>query len=315
MGISFSIFNKKKDVDILNNEKFKKYLSTLKNLEFYSNKKINTDVEGNYIFPILPDSEIYNDRSLVKYYSSFTNNNEIKVFNYLDLDLHSISPDKYEQRMLGIYCLVIGAHQKDFVLSIIEREFPGSYGNELFFETDLYNGFIPLDDCKYIKIFIDNNLFEEFNNCKKDCYYQFKIPIIVYLMKDKITVQTDKEYIKINFVVTFLNCNNKSKLDKKIELRNLFAEFILDKPYSNKILGTYLGFNENYRILKYSDEKITTKQLLYEIKDLVINFYSQQYLNNLKTKYIQNELIEKSWHPNRVINWCLDIEEQKELCY
>lgn len=213
-----------------------------------------------------------------------------------------------------MYCLIIGVHQKDFVLSIIEREFSNYFENELYQHTDLYNGFIPLDDCNYIKIFIDNNLFEEFNNCKKDCYYQFKIPIISYLMKDKISVQTDKEYIKINFVVTFLNCNDKLKLNKQIELKNLIAEFIFDKPYRNKILGTYLEFNENKRILKYGDEKIITKQLLYENKDIVINFYSQQYLNNLKTKYIENELIKKTWHPNRFQKWCLDIEEVKELC-
>ncbi len=29
---------------------------------------------------------------------------------------------------------------------------------------------------------------------------------------------------------------------------------------------------------------------------------------------IRQELIEKTWHPNRVVNWCLSIDEVNELC-
>ncbi len=277
--VKASISDDVKD-NILDNEKFKKYVSTLKNLEYYSSKQINTDEEGNYIFPILPDSDIYNDKSLVKYYSSFTNNNEIKVLNYLDLDLFKIHPDRYLKHQLGIYCLVIQP-EKDFVLTIIEREFKSNCENILFRDTDLYHGFIPEEDCENIKIFIDNILFEEFNNCKKKHYYQFKMPIIILLMRDKITVQVDKDNTKINFVVTFLNhCINNAKL----ELRNLFYTLFND---SYKILGIYVSYDKICNI-KYMDDKMLMKQLLQEKNDNMVNLYSLEYLNNLKTKYIEN---------------------------
>ncbi len=297
--------------NILDNVKIKKYISTIKNLEYYSKKQINRDEEGNYIFPILPDLDIYNDKSLVKYYSSFTNSNEIKVFNYLDIELHDIPINTYNKNMLGLYCLVIGIHKKDFVLSIIERDFQNNCENILFREPDLYNGFIPEEDCKNIKIFIDNILFEEFNNCKKHHYYQLKIPLIVFLMKDKITVQIDKDNAKINFVVTFLNNGN-------LELRDLFIELIFGNifSYQNKILGTYLGIDNNKKTitLKYCNNKLLIHQLLY-YKHQMLNFYSLQYLNNLKTRYIEKELIEKTWHPNRFMDWCLDIEEKADFIY
>ena len=47
------------------------------------------------------------------------------------------------------------------------------------------------------------------------------------------------------------------------------------------------------------------------------HFYEYEHHIKLEThkyiKKIKNELYEKSWHPDRFINWCLDDIEKKEI--
>ncbi len=89
-------------------------------------------------------------------------------------------------------------------------------------------------------------------------------------------------------------------IDENIWYQKAFNEKItFDSKYDENIY-----FNEN--------DILFFENYLFEEPD--IYFARTHYLEFFK-KYIVKDLIEKSWHPKRVINWCLDVEEQKELCY
>jgi hypothetical protein len=46
-------------------------------------------------------------------------------------------------------------------------------------------------------------------------------------------------------------------------------------------------------------------------------YFEEEYYKSIKIKkqlsIINKELIEKTWHPSRFFNWCLDIDEQQEI--
>ncbi len=123
--------------------------------------------------------------------SSFTQNNQIKIYNHLDLVYHGIPLENFQKELLGLYVLIINGIFVNFILSISEYVFqseaPGKQLSlcnskrvaksddqeiqikerfEVKFLCDIYNGFICKDECKNIKIYIGEELFEEFNNCK-----------------------------------------------------------------------------------------------------------------------------------------------------
>ncbi len=308
--------------------KFKKelirYVLTFKNLEYYSERKVKIDELGNYLFPILSDSELFNDKSLIEVLSSYTNNNEIKIHNYFDYELYDVSPTE-DKKNLGLFCLII-ENKNNYVLSIIEKEFCSNNDNkfDIGYHCDVYNGFICKDDCKKIEIFVGDELFEEFNNCKKDNYYQFKLPLFIYLMKDKIYIrisssskmdnEKNDDKIKIDFVCTYFQTS----------FRKDFLEMFLLNHSKNKIFGTNIYYVDNNKIprLVYDNDdnvlinKILTKNLnIYKSSNNIIDLYSNKKLTQLKTRYIERELVQRTWHPKRFQDWCLSNDEKIDLIY
>ncbi len=306
MGGFFSVCGKNNHV--LSKNKYQKYFETIQVLNKYSRRKIQTDSVGNYLFPIFPDSSLYNDRSIVRYMSSYTQNNEIKVFNYIDIDFYDIPIDKYDKSKIGIYALVISSFNSDYNFSISEFSIKTNEKNKLEYRADAYNGFIPQEDCKNIKIYVGEDLFEEFKNCKKGEYQAFKTSIFYFLInytRDFGTLHikiedSEEKRINIHFVVSYF----------QTEMRKEFANYVLKKPYKNKMLGTCLRFDyeENEPAsLHYltKDCQIIDSLFFSQIDKETINLWSPMYLTQLKTKYLQEELIQKTWHPSRYEDWCL----------
>ncbi len=309
MGGFFSVCGKNNHV--LSKNKYQKYFETIQVLNKYSRRKIQTDSVGNYLFPIFPDSSLYNDRSIVRYMSSYTQNNEIKVFNYIDIDFYDIPIDKYDKSKIGIYALVISSFNSDYNFSISEFSIKTNEKNKLEYRADAYNGFIPQEDCKNIKIYIGEDLFEEFKNCKKGEYQAFKTPIFYFLInytKDYGTLHikiedSEEKIINIHFVVSYF----------QKEMLKEFRKYVLEKPHKNKIFGTYLYIDSeenNIVSLKYckNDKEFINSLFFSQIDKETINLWSPMYLTQLKTRYLQEELIQKTWHPSRYEDWCLSYD-------
>jgi hypothetical protein len=266
-------------------------LSIMETLENYSYQKVLMDEDKNYIFPLLKNSELYNNKSLCGLLSSFSDNNTMKIYNYLDMNSRGfVNMKLYKVVNIPVLCLLTG--NNDFALSSIENKIITNEKNRLKYQGDIYFGFVSEDNCKNIKIYINNELFEEFNNCKKDYYYHFHKPIFSQLVKDKVFlfgIEKNKEieieinnefFINISLVQIFFSNDDKKINDSKV--------LGWRKQFCNSNF-----YNKNIDNFNYSYNKFLTKQ---------------------KFKNLEKELIEKTMHPNRVIDWCLDIEEQKELC-
>ncbi len=309
MGGFFSVCGKNNHV--LSKNRYQKYFETIQVLHKYSRKKIQTDSVGNYLFPIFPDSSLYNDRSIVRYMSSYTSNNEIKVFNYIDIDFYDIPVDKYDKSRLGLYAMIISSFNSDYNFSISEFLTKTNEKTKLEYRADAYNGFIPQEDCKNVKIYVGEDLFEEFKNCKKGEYQAFKIPIFYFLInytKDFGTLHikiedSEEKRINIHFVVSYF----------QNEMLKEFGKYVLEKPYKNKIFGTCLRFDyeENEPAsLKYltKDNEMIHSFFFSQIDKETINLWSPIYLTQLKTKYLQEELIKKTWSIDRYQDWCLAVD-------
>jgi hypothetical protein len=268
-------------------------LSIMETLENYSYQKIQMDKDKNYIFHIIQNSELYNNKSLNGLLSSFLNNNTIKIYNYLDMDSLNrgfVNMKLFKDIRIPVFCLLIG--NNDFSLTSLEHKIQTDEKLKINNQGDIYFGFVSEDNCKNIKIYINNELFEEFNNCKKDYYYHFHKPIFSQLVKDKVFlfgIEKNKEieieinnefFINISLVQIFFSNDDKKINDSKV--------LGWRKQFCNSNF-----YNKNIDNFNYSYNKFLTKQ---------------------KFKNLEKELIEKTMHPNRVIDWCLDIEEQKELC-
>ncbi len=269
-------------------------LSIMETLENYSYQKVLMDEDKNYIFPLLKNSELYNNKSLCGLLSSFLDNNTIKIYNYLDMDSLNrgfVNMKLYKVVNIPVLCLLTG--NNDFALSSIENKIITNEKNRLKYQGDIYFGFVADDNCKNIKIYVNDELFEEFNNCKKDYYYHFHKPIFSQLVEDKVFLFG----VEKNFKEIDIQINNE--LPITISLVQIIFSNDEKKINDTKVLGWRKQFcnsnfyNKNIDNFNYSYSKFLTKQ----------NFQN-----------LEKELIEKTWHPTRVMNWCLDIEEQKELC-
>ena len=90
----------------------------------------------------------------------------------------------------------------------------------------------------------------------------------------------------------------------------------IDKPWN----WEYISLNSNLTldfIEKYNDKKwdwhnISSNEFLKD--EWFLNEIHLKYNKIIQTKYILKDLIEKSCHPSRFIEWCLD-EDDKYLMY
>lgn len=277
---------------------FKKYISTVQMLNYYSQKEVKTDTFGNYLFPISQESDIYNDRTLMKWMGSFTNNHEIKVYTHIDIEHFDIPPEKYQKDMLGLYYIVINT-KNDFLFSVFEREVISNIPQDLPYKCDAYHGFIPKDDCNHIKIYVGQELFQEYKYCKKGYYYSLEQPLLMFIMRDLIRIEIDSS-TKIDFVISYFGGDKSS-------FRGYVMDFVLRDD--GKLFGTCLGKNlkDQPRLIYYNMKKYMIEYDYPSLKKDMIFFHSQKdmYITQMKTRYIRKELVEKTWNLDRFQDWCL----------
>ncbi len=101
-----------------------------------------------------------------------------------------------------------------------------------------------------------------------------------------------------------------------------FSE-IKHRHIKKEIKHNQIKIHHIHHLLKLIDKikifvwKYDLTDILFKNKDESLYKNIIYYLPNdviFKKKSYFNELIKKSWHPNRVMDWCLTIDEQKELC-
>lgn len=80
--------------------------------------------------------------------------------------------------------------------------------------------------------------------------------------------------------------------------KGFYEKITFDSKYEENIY-----FNEN--------DILFFQNYLFEEPNI---YFARIHYLEFFNKYIVKDLIEKSWHPKRVMNWCLDVEEQKEIC-
>lgn len=125
--------------------------------------------------------------------------------------------------------------------------------------------------------------------------------------------------------------DNKILFDCKFSIE--LIEYLLEKGYKiKKSLYNYLYKNFNRFSRKSNDENIIENiniliclfkyHVIFNTKKIInkknkkaydsLNKNIIKYLNTVPKIYFQ-ELIEKTWHPNRFMKWCLSIDELEEL--
>jgi hypothetical protein len=96
--------------------------------------------------------------------------------------------------------------------------------------------------------------------------------------------------------------NNMTSYQEKIKNKENFILFNNELDDNNKYY---------YRIYFYYKYQIDTQNLimskLLELNEEMFNLSKQ------KMDIYKEELIQKSWHPSRLINWCIDYDEYNEL--
>ncbi len=135
----------------------------------------------------------------------------------------------------------------------------------------------------------------------------------MYLNKIKISIETNRN-TKLSFVVTYLNDKNTiSSSFKHLSIREQFLDLLSDAIFGRRhMIGLFGYFPEkNKYTLKYSNDiRLINELFFYKIKKSDVNMYSRQYLTNVVSRHLRNELMEKAWHPSRFQDWCLS-EDQK----
>ena len=90
-----------------------------------------------------------------------------------------------------------------------------------------------------------------------------------------------------------------------------------DKPWNWKSISSNPNLTLDM-IEKYPDKpwdwfRISLNKFGWTI-DNVITYYNKRKEYTIQlTQHYKEELISVSWHPNRVIHWCLDIHEQSDM--
>jgi len=82
----------------------------------------------------------------------------------------------------------------------------------------------------------------------------------------------------------------------------------LESDQESKFDYLDIDFEDDYEMSNRQKKKLI-KIKRKEIEKLDIFEKTQDFLF-----CIEKELMEKTWHPSRYMSWCLDIDEQKEMC-
>jgi 3'-phosphoadenosine 5'-phosphosulfate sulfotransferase (PAPS reductase)/FAD synthetase len=153
-----------------------------------------------------------------------------------------------------------------------------------------YNFFLSISDFDKRKIYGYQGHPELFDLIKKAKNKKIHIQTYYQVATDKNksllgTLSFDKSFVSLHFISFFDACDLPIYLDI-----------------------TYEELRKDY----------TSKKCIESIlNNLGIDLYTILYKYEYKEQNIKNiteELIKKTWHPNRMFKWCLDIDEQKDLC-
>lgn len=112
----------------------------------------------------------------------------------------------------------------------------------------------------------------------------------------------------------FITCNNKGNMinfiDKNMycgicNFRKMNDYFKIDYEIQNSQYEYNFVNSEDFRDYFFRNSKYLRE---YFKSDIYIKEQTKIMLSK-----IEKELIEKTWHPNRYFDWCLDIQEKYEL--
>lgn len=105
-------------------------------------------------------------------------------------------------------------------------------------------------------------------------------------------------------------------INKIIENKNIVIEDfpILMKLFNLEISDFSLNPNLTLKYIDENREKLDFKKLSFNLFNGIYHRnYHQIHLKKKQLNIYGRELIEKTWHPDRFFNWCLDLESQEEI--
>ena len=179
---------------------------------------------------------------------------------------------------------------------------------------------------------LDETLLRE--NKPWDYYWLSSNPSLTWKMVDNQKEKPwDLYYIFANFHISeksidfFINEKNRLLMDWwRISFHRNVPLHVLDK-FKHYIVWEYIGYNQNLTLdfIQKNEELFTSYDCLsYNLFDFKEEQKQKQdyyyYCSTKsrcieKTKKIEEELIQVTWHPSRFMDWCLDNEEKEELSY
>jgi len=105
-------------------------------------------------------------------------------------------------------------------------------------------------------------------------------------------------------------CINEVNNVNMCKIFNKYITFLYTYRYNDKL--NYINFSISH--LMYYSILQNKEKSNYTLNDVisVINAYKQIRCQN-RLKVYEEELIMKTWHPDRLMDWCLDIDEKMDF--
>lgn len=170
-----------------------------------------------------------------------------------------------------------------------------------------------IDDYDILEIYIINirlGYEEHLNNLIYKLYdYLYPTGDINILPCIFISLKNMFNYIRDDIIMSKQNNSYFTTWDE-YDLLSTLEYYINISPGENEVeyKNDLIGSSMYYTIMNdISNNKYTIKEF-----NMIIDIYNKK-RNNERLKIYEEELIVKTWHPNRLINWCLDVDDKLDI--
>ncbi len=249
------------------------------------------------------------------------NKNVKKIFE----DISSLEPDKSKEWIQNICIKIFNIREEDIDLAIPKEEYDNieKYNHDYIEEINRrINKFFYL---------ISSNNHIELQIIEKYIHYNWNFNEII--KREEFNIEWIEKYSDKKWNINNLSYNNTNiYFDKyftndyqtmpKIELKKKYKNLFTIENYQKiiKKLGKIV-FND-FKLLNYIKKENIDLDFIEDNIDYYVLFFDKVDFEKIRIKWILNqinkkkyrdqifnELIEKAWHPNRLFDWCLSINE------